>query len=61
MEQVRKANQFSIMADEATDSASDDQLAISVQYINPLSKDIEGRFFAFSECITGVTSETIAN
>ena len=58
LNQVRTANLFS--ADEATDSANDEQLAISLRYVNPSSESIEERFIAFSECITGITGEAIA-
>lgn len=37
---VREAVFFSIMADEATDSANDEQLAVSVPYIDPSTRSI---------------------
>ena len=48
------------MADEATDSANDEQLCNGERYFNPLRKSIDERFLAFSESGTGVTSEGIA-
>ena len=55
LELVSKANQFSMIADEATDSANDEQHSKSVRYINPLSQDIKERFLVFRECVAGVT------
>ena len=52
---------FSISADEATDCAIDEQLAVSVRYVNPHTGSIEERFLAFSECLSGVTGSAIAN
>ena len=49
------------MADEATDSVNDEQLAISLRYVNQSSQRIEERFLAFSQCIAGVTGEAIAD
>ena len=61
LKQVRAANLFSVMTDEATDSANDEQLAISLRYVNQSSQRIEEQFLAFSECIAGVTGEAIAD
>lgn len=52
---------FSIIADEATDSANDEQLAISIRYVNPRTYCIEERFVAFSECLSSVSGEAIAS
>ena len=41
LEHVRTANQFSIMADEATNSANDEQLAISLRYIEEIKNSME--------------------
>ena len=49
------------MADEATDSVNDEQLVVSVHYVNPHSRSIEERFLAFSECLSGVTGSAIAD
>ena len=61
LDEVRAANFFSIIADKATDSANDEQLAISIRYVNPRTYCIEERFVAFSECLSGVSGEAIAN
>ena len=53
--QIREARFFSIMVDEATDAANDEQLAVSIRYVKPSTKCIEERFLAFSEYLTGVT------
>ena len=61
LKEVRAARFFSIMVDEATDSANDEQLAVSVRYVNPSSRAIEERFIGFSECLTGMSGEAIAD
>lgn len=58
---VHEAVFFTIMADEATDSANDEQLAVSVRYVNSRTRSIEERFLAFSECLSGVTGRAIAD
>ena len=60
LKHVRAAQLYLIMADEATDAANDQQLSISVRYINHSSQRIDERFLGFSECTTGVTGEAIA-
>ena len=49
------------MVDEATDAANDEQLAVSIRYVKPNTRCIEERFLAFSECLTGVTGNGIAD
>ena len=61
LKEVCAACLFCIMVDEATDSASDEQLAVSVRYVNPSSRAIEERFIGFSECLTGMSGETTAD
>ena len=61
LNEVRDAPFFSIMADEATDAANKEQLAISVRYVKEATRSIEERFLGFSECVTGVTGEAIAD
>ena len=51
---------FSIIANEAPDSANDEQLSISLRFVNEETQMPEERFLAFSECVTGVTGEAIA-
>ena len=56
---VRKAGFFSVIADEATDTANDEQLSICVRFLDgglPHEK-----FLAFHECQSGVTGEAIAD
>ena len=53
--QVRAANQFSVMADDAIDSANDEQLAIKLRHVKEFSQKIEERFLDFSECVAGIT------
>lgn len=52
---------FSIMAEEAIDSANNEQLVVSVRYVNSRTRSIEERFLAFSECLCGVTGSAIAD
>ncbi len=49
---IRTAIFFSIMADEA---ANDEQLAVTIRYVNDDTRCIEERFLGFSKCLTGVT------
>ena len=61
LEEIRAARFFSIMMDEATDAANDEQLIVSLRYVQPSTRKIEERFLAFSECTTGVTGEAIGD
>ena len=59
LEMIQKVGFFSVIADEATDIANDEQLSICVRFINngsPCEK-----FLAFHECQSGVTGEAIAD
>ena len=56
-----RTNLLSIMADEVTDSVNDEQLAISLRYVNQSSQKTEERFLAFSECKAGVTGCALAD
>ena len=54
-----KANFFSIIADEATDTANDEQLSITIRFVeNGIAQE---KFLAFSECQSGVTGKAIAD
>ena len=56
---VKKAGFFSMIADEATDVANDEQLSICVRFVHngsPCEK-----FLAFHECQSGVTGEALAD
>ena len=61
LEEIRVARFFSVMVDEATDAANDEQLTVSLRYVHPNTKNIEERFLAFSECVTGVSGKAIAD
>ena len=59
LQRIRNAQFFSVIADEATDAASDEQLSISIRFVEngmPLEK-----FLCFHKCKSGVTGEAIAN
>ena len=58
-EMVRRAGFFAVIADEATDIANDEQLAVCVRFVdNGLPHE---NFLAFHECQSGVTGEAIAD
>jgi len=59
LQRVREAQIFSIIADEATDSANDEQLSISIRFVENGSP--QEKFVAFHECQSGVTDEAIAS
>ena len=56
---VQKAVFFSIIADEATDTANDEQLSLCVRFVD--GDFPHEKFLAFHECKTGVTGEAIAD
>ena len=59
LEMVRRAGFFAVIADEATDIANDEQLAVCVRFVdNGLPHE---KFLAFHECQSGVTGEAIAD
>ena len=59
MERIHQASYFSVLADEATDISNDEQLSISIRYLEEGSpKEV---FMEFHKCITGVTGQAIAN
>ena len=58
LKKIRDVWLFSVIADEATDSANEEQLSISVRFVEdgiPCEK-----FLGFHECRSGVTGEVIA-
>lgn len=56
---VRDGHFFSVIADEATDAANQEQLSITVRYVDN-SEPCE-RILGFLHCDTGVTGEAIAD
>ena len=59
LDHVRQAEFCSVIADEASDSANDKQLSISIHYVDSSCYPQE-RFVGFSECMSGVTGKAIA-
>ena len=59
VEMVQRARFFSVIADEATDVANDEQLSICVRFVDGGSP--HEKFLAFHECQSGVTGEAIAD
>ena len=47
-----------MIADEATDAANDEQLAVTIRYVD--SGVLYEKFLTFRECLSGVSSESIA-
>ena len=59
LEKVCQACYFSFIADEATDISNDEQLSISIRYLDEGSpREV---FMEFHKCVTGVTGEAIAD
>ena len=56
---IRQAKYFSVIADEATDVSNDEQLSISIRYVDDGTPTEV--FVAFYECVTGVTGRAIAD
>ena len=59
LEKIQKAGFFSVIADETTDTANDEQLSISIRFVDcgsPCEK-----FLTFHECQSGVSGEAIAD
>jgi len=59
LDDIRQAKFYSVIADEASDSANDEQLAISIRYVDT-SGNAQEWFLGFSECNSGVTGNAIA-
>ncbi len=59
LQKVREARFFSIIADEATDSANDEQLCLSIRFLDKCVP--QEKFLGFHECLSGVSGEAIAN
>ena len=59
LRRIRIVGYFSVIADEATDIANDEQLAISIRFVDDnLPSE---RFLTFKECLSGVSGENIAD
>lgn len=59
LDDVRKAVFYSIIADEAVDSANDEQLAVSIRYVHSSAIPQE-LFLGCSECVLGVKGQAIS-
>ena len=51
---------YSILVDEATDSANVEQLSISIHFLDSDSNSTQEKFLAFLDCHSGITGEAIA-
>ena len=56
---VCQARYYSTIADEATDISKDEQLSISIQYVDDEKPTEE--FVALQECVTGITGRATAD
>ena len=59
LHKIRAAKFYSVIADEATDAANDEQLSISIRFVDGYSP--QEKFLGFNECTSGVTGEAIAS
>ena len=59
LDKIHKANFFSVIADEATDSSNVEQLSINVRFLE--NGEPQEKFLGFQECISGTTGEAIAD
>lgn len=60
LSRVRRAQFFSLIADEVTDSSNREQLAIVLRYVDPDDLQIREDLVEFVECDSGVTGSAIA-
>ena len=60
LNQVRRAEFFSLVADEVTDSSNREQLAIALRYVDPDDLQIRENLVEFVECDAGVTGSAVA-
>ena len=56
---VQSSPFYSIIADEASDSANDEQLAISLRYLTANGEPQEEKFLSFTKCLWGVSGEAL--
>ena len=59
LQKIKKASFFTVIADEATDASNDEQLSVSIRFVDD-GKPSE-RFLAFHKCVSGVSGEAIAD
>ena len=59
LKSIRDAGFFSVIADEATDAANQEQLSVSIRFVE--NNEPCERFMGFIRCATGVTGEAIAD
>lgn len=58
LKKIQEVGFFSVIADEATDIANEEQLSISIRFLD--GETPSERFLAFSGCLSGVSGEDIA-
>lgn len=59
LRKIREVVFFTVIADEATDASNDEQLAISIRFLDDgISSE---SFLGFIECLSGVSGEAIAD
>ncbi len=60
LNRVKRAQFFSLIADEVTDSSNKEQLAIVLRYVDPDDLHIREDLVEFVECDAGVTGRAVA-
>ena len=61
LNRVKKAQFFSVIADEVTDCSNKEQLRLVVRYVNPDDFQIREDLVSFIECDSGITGRAIAD
>ena len=61
LNRVKKAQFFSVIADEVTDCSNKEQLSLVVRYVNPDDFQIREDLVSFIECDSGITGRAIAD
>ena len=61
LSRICAAEVYSLMADEATNAANQEQLFICIRFVDRSTMMVDERFMTFCECETGVSGEAIAD
>ncbi len=61
LDRVRKAEFYSLIADEVTDVSNKEQLGIVLRYVHPENYQIKEDLVQFVECASGVTGRAVAD
>ena len=61
LDRVRRAQWFTVIADEVTDISNKEQLSLVLRYIDPSTSFVREDLVSFIECDTGITGHCIAD